>query len=65
MTGAGTLTCPACASADIAPLDPADPSEEAADELMVDAAPPRAEPPNMRCNVCGHLWWAPDASKAR
>ena len=65
MTGAGTLTCPACASQDVAALDPADASDDPADELIVDVAPPQAEPPNMRCNACAHIWWSPNAAKAR
>jgi hypothetical protein len=34
------------------------------DELTADVSPPAADPPNMRCESCGHTWWlAPRAAK--
>jgi uncharacterized Zn finger protein len=56
-------SCPRCSSDRIAPIatrwhDPG------GDELTADVAPPSGDPPNMRCEKCGHVWWlAPRAAK--
>ena len=54
--------CPRCSSEDIEQIR-ADVLDEG-DALTADVTPPVADPPNMRCNACGHTWWAPDASNA-
>jgi hypothetical protein len=54
--------CPRCASDRILPIDVAHP-DPGADELSADAPVPGADPPNMRCEACGHRWWrAPRAA---
>ena len=63
MTNETVSNCPMCASADIVPMDPgAAPADAGDDDLSVDVTPPRAEPPNMRCNNCGHTWWVRPAA---
>jgi hypothetical protein len=55
--------CPICSSESIVPIDAVDEDAEA-DELTADVGPLRAEPPNTRCESCGHTWWlAPRAPK--
>jgi DNA-directed RNA polymerase subunit RPC12/RpoP len=55
--------CPQCSSERVVPFGSAR-GDSSADELTADAAPPAADPPNMRCEACGHRWWqAPHAPK--
>jgi DNA-directed RNA polymerase subunit RPC12/RpoP len=54
--------CPRCSSDRIVPIDAAR-DDPGADELSADAPTPDADPPNMRCEACGHRWWrAPHAA---
>jgi hypothetical protein len=55
--------CPRCSSERITSL-PARSRDAGANELTADVAAPAADPPNMRCDNCGHTWWlAPHAAK--
>ena len=56
-------SCPRCSSDRIGPI--ASRAHDAGgDELTADVAPPSPDPPNMRCESCGHTWWlAPRAAK--
>lgn len=61
--GASRDICPKCSSGRIVAFDAAR-ADPLADKLTADAAPPVADPPNMRCESCGHTWWlAPRAPK--
>ncbi len=54
--------CPRCSSDRVAPIDVAR-EDPRADELSADAPIPHTDPPNMRCEACGHRWWrAPRAA---
>jgi hypothetical protein len=56
--------CPRCSSDRIVEIDAAGPGDPQADQLSADApSQPGADPPNMRCEACGHRWWrAPHAA---
>lgn len=50
--------CPRCGSGDIRALRTGEaPADERADNLTADADREPAEPPNTRCDACGHAWW--------
>ncbi len=54
--------CPKCSSDHVVPIDAAR-QDPMADELSADAPLPAKDPPNMRCEACGHRWWrAPHAA---
>jgi hypothetical protein len=59
MAGDPTLKCPRCASNYIERM-PAGAPRATDDQLSADAAAMSHEPPNIRCNACGHTWWVPD-----
>jgi hypothetical protein len=63
MAGDPKLKCPNCASAYIERM-PSAPPRDAGEQLSVDAAPAGKDPPNMRCNACGHTWWVPVSGRA-
>ena len=58
-----SAVCPLCSSERVIAIASAR-GDSSADELTVDAAPPAADPPNMRCEACGQRWWqAPHVPK--
>jgi len=62
MPATSEAKCPRCSSDDIEPIRVETVDE--GDALTADVAPPAADPPNMRCNACGHTWWAPDYERS-
>ena len=59
--GSAAAACPRCSSTDIAPINAPAPDEGGS--LTADVTPPATDPPNMRCNACGHAWWVPRATR--
>jgi hypothetical protein len=56
--------CPRCSSNRIAPMPSRARGDTTANDFTADVSAPAPDPPNMRCENCGHTWWlAPRAAK--